>query len=159
MVQFLSIIFFLGFLQFLLVFSKVPVFLCHPVYERIQCLRSPPSACAAASFTKCVRTVRTINYLPRWLALLHHAYKHGKQFLNVVHALRPFRTSDTKLRRKFSLYKSQMLHFKSTSPPLFFTYSLYGAQKKKREMFHTTNNPHVSYHVPDCDEIWYECPY
>ena len=32
MVQFLSIIFFLGFLQFLLAFSKVPVFLCHPVY-------------------------------------------------------------------------------------------------------------------------------
>ena len=31
MVQFLSIIFFLGFLQFLLGFSKVPVFLCHPV--------------------------------------------------------------------------------------------------------------------------------
>ena len=31
MVQFLSIIFFLGFLQFLLGFSKFPVFLCHPV--------------------------------------------------------------------------------------------------------------------------------
>ena len=31
MVQFLSIIFFLGFLQFLLGFSKVPVFLC--LYE------------------------------------------------------------------------------------------------------------------------------
>ena len=31
MVQFLSIFFFLGFLQFLLGFSKVPVFLCHPV--------------------------------------------------------------------------------------------------------------------------------
>ena len=31
MVQFLSIIFFLGFLQFLLGFSKVPVFLCQPV--------------------------------------------------------------------------------------------------------------------------------
>ena len=29
MVQFLSINFFLGFLQFLLGFSKVPVFLCH----------------------------------------------------------------------------------------------------------------------------------
>ena len=34
MVQFLSINFFLGFLQFLLGFSKVPVFLCHLVYER-----------------------------------------------------------------------------------------------------------------------------
>ena len=32
MIQFLSIIFFLGFLQFLLGFSKVPVF-CHPVYK------------------------------------------------------------------------------------------------------------------------------
>ena len=32
MVQFLSINFFLGFLQFLLDFSKVPVFLCHPVH-------------------------------------------------------------------------------------------------------------------------------
>ena len=32
MVQFLSIIFFLGFLQFLLGFSKVLVFLCHPVH-------------------------------------------------------------------------------------------------------------------------------
>jgi len=32
MVQFLSIIFFLGFLQLLLGFSKVPVFLCHPVF-------------------------------------------------------------------------------------------------------------------------------
>ena len=31
MVQFLSIFFFFGFLQFLLGFSKVPVFLCHPV--------------------------------------------------------------------------------------------------------------------------------
>jgi len=32
MVQFLSInLIFLGFLQFLLGFSKVPVFLCHPV--------------------------------------------------------------------------------------------------------------------------------
>ena len=31
MVQFLPIIFFLGFLQFLLGFSKVPVFLCHSV--------------------------------------------------------------------------------------------------------------------------------
>ena len=32
MVQFLSIFFFLGFLQFLLGFSKVPVFLCHSVF-------------------------------------------------------------------------------------------------------------------------------
>ena len=32
MVQFVSINFFLGFLQFLLGFSKVPVFLCHPVF-------------------------------------------------------------------------------------------------------------------------------
>jgi len=31
MVQFLSINFFFGFLQFLLGFSKDPVFLCHPV--------------------------------------------------------------------------------------------------------------------------------
>ena len=31
MVQFLSIIFFFLFLQFLLGFSKVPFFLCHPV--------------------------------------------------------------------------------------------------------------------------------
>ena len=35
MVQFLSIIFFLGFLQFLLGFSKVPVFLCHSVYRDV----------------------------------------------------------------------------------------------------------------------------
>ena len=35
MVQFLSIIFFLGFLQFLLGFSKDPVFLCHSVYNHI----------------------------------------------------------------------------------------------------------------------------
>ena len=34
MVQFLSITFFLGFLQFLLDFSKVPVFLCHSVQSR-----------------------------------------------------------------------------------------------------------------------------
>ena len=32
MVQFLSIIFFLGFLQFLLGFSKVPVFFCVALY-------------------------------------------------------------------------------------------------------------------------------
>ena len=32
MVQFLSINFFLGFLQFLLGFSKVPIFLCHPIF-------------------------------------------------------------------------------------------------------------------------------
>ena len=32
MVQFLSIIFFLGFLQFLLGFSKVPVFFCATLY-------------------------------------------------------------------------------------------------------------------------------
>ena len=32
MFQFLSMNFFLGFPQFLLGFSKVPVFLCHPVY-------------------------------------------------------------------------------------------------------------------------------
>ena len=32
MAQFLSINLFLGFLQFLLGFSKVPVFLCHSVY-------------------------------------------------------------------------------------------------------------------------------
>ena len=32
MVQFLSINFFLGYLQFLLGFSIVPVFLCHPVH-------------------------------------------------------------------------------------------------------------------------------
>jgi len=35
MVQFMSINFFLVFLQFLLGFSKVPVFLCHSVYTRI----------------------------------------------------------------------------------------------------------------------------
>ena len=35
MVQFLSINFFLGFLQFLLGFSKVPVFLCQAVYPQI----------------------------------------------------------------------------------------------------------------------------
>ena len=34
MVQLLSIIFFLGFLQFLLGFSKVPVFLCHSVHPQ-----------------------------------------------------------------------------------------------------------------------------
>ena len=34
MVQFLSIFFFLGFLQFLLGFSKNPVFLCHSVYQK-----------------------------------------------------------------------------------------------------------------------------
>ena len=34
MVQFLSIIFFLGFLQFLLGFSKVPVFLCHSYIKK-----------------------------------------------------------------------------------------------------------------------------
>ena len=33
MVQFLSITFFLGFLQFLLGFSKVTVFLCHSVLK------------------------------------------------------------------------------------------------------------------------------
>ena len=37
MVQFLSI-FFLGFLQFLLGFSKVPIFLCHPVLVNIMVL-------------------------------------------------------------------------------------------------------------------------
>ena len=35
MVQFLSINFFLGFLQFLLGFSKVSVFLCHPVLSSL----------------------------------------------------------------------------------------------------------------------------
>ena len=35
MVQFLSINFFLGFLQFLLGFSNVHVFLCHPVLQEI----------------------------------------------------------------------------------------------------------------------------
>jgi hypothetical protein len=49
-------------------------------------------------------------------------------------------------------------HFKSKQI-FFFTYSLYGAQKKGRQTFHTANNPHVSYHIPACDEIWYECPY
>ena len=34
MVQFLSINFFLGFLQCMLGFSNVPVFLCHPVYVK-----------------------------------------------------------------------------------------------------------------------------
>ena len=33
MVQFLSTIVFLGFIQFLLGFSKVPVFLCHSVLQ------------------------------------------------------------------------------------------------------------------------------
>ena len=33
MVQFLSIIFFLGFIQFLLGFLKFPFFLCHSVYN------------------------------------------------------------------------------------------------------------------------------
>ena len=37
MVQFLSINFFLGFLQFLLGFSKVSVFLCHPVVAKNIC--------------------------------------------------------------------------------------------------------------------------
>ena len=32
MVHFLSVFFFLGFLQFLLGFSKVPIFLCHPLF-------------------------------------------------------------------------------------------------------------------------------
>jgi hypothetical protein len=26
-------------------------------------------------------------------------------------------------------------------------------------MFCTTSSPHDSYHVPDCDVIWYVCPY
>ena len=41
MVQFLSIIFFLGFLQFLLGFSKVPVFLCHSVHSALGSLLLP----------------------------------------------------------------------------------------------------------------------
>ena len=36
MVQFLSKNFFLGFLQFLLGFSKFPVFLCHSVYTTLK---------------------------------------------------------------------------------------------------------------------------
>ena len=35
MVQFLSVTFFVGFLQFLLGFSKVPVFLCLPVFNNL----------------------------------------------------------------------------------------------------------------------------
>ena len=44
MVQFLSIIFFLGFLQFLLGFSKVPVFLCHPMYIGHSAMEAYPSS-------------------------------------------------------------------------------------------------------------------
>ena len=47
MVQFLSINFFLGFLQFLLGFSKVPIFLCHSVLH---------------SFTQLQMTQRHINF-------------------------------------------------------------------------------------------------
>ena len=43
MVQFLSINFFLGFLQFLLGFSKVPVFFYHPLYTHIHANKYIPA--------------------------------------------------------------------------------------------------------------------
>ena len=41
MVQFPSIIFFLGFLQFLLGVFKFPVFLCHPVFRLFFVIATP----------------------------------------------------------------------------------------------------------------------
>ena len=50
MVQFLSIIFFLGFLQFLLGFSKVPVnFVCKTLRDSDQVLFKPPVLLCSAS--------------------------------------------------------------------------------------------------------------
>ena len=66
MVQFLSIIFFLGFLQFLLDFSKFPVFLCHPpyIYIYIYIMCSGFNYCDRnVNFTQMNRTQVTGDFL------------------------------------------------------------------------------------------------
>jgi len=42
------------------------------------------------SFTKRVPIIRTTDYSPRWLALLQHAYKHGKQISHSRPGTSPF---------------------------------------------------------------------
>ena len=82
MVQFMSINFFLGFLQFLLGFSKFPVFLCHSVQESFNCPKKkkkwpePTEACnsprlhfstnlthgafcKSSTFLSCIKSVAT----------------------------------------------------------------------------------------------------
>ena len=59
MVQFLSIFFFLGFLQFLLGFPKVPVFLCHLVFDSV--VRSAGDATALTWLI--VRFAFTVTFL------------------------------------------------------------------------------------------------
>ena len=61
MVQFLSIIFFL-FLQFLLGFSKVPVFLCHPVCQPSGAYNFEMQACHAVRFKTKMEHVDKFQY-------------------------------------------------------------------------------------------------
>ena len=60
MVQFLSIIFFLGFLQFLLDFSKVPVFLCHSVYVYFKSLHVSNSRMLIIRRVNCINKISVI---------------------------------------------------------------------------------------------------
>jgi hypothetical protein len=69
MVQFLSVFFFFGILQFLLGFSKVPIFLCHPVPRLLRGsgrtvlrhLQTARSVCATAGQTGhiCIMALNT----------------------------------------------------------------------------------------------------
>ena len=65
MVQFLSINFFLGFLQFLLGFSKVLVFLCHPVYtiSDLQCIHSWVTLQRALLLSPITSRLRNMTFL------------------------------------------------------------------------------------------------
>ena len=64
MVEFLSIFFFLGFLQFLLGFSKVPVFLCHPVYvSDIASLLTIINASDATFHVNLLRNMRVVRFV------------------------------------------------------------------------------------------------
>jgi len=105
----------------------------------ILCSPSPASERLSHLPSAYAQREQLIIYHGGWRFFTTHTNTASK-FLTVVQAFRPFRTSDTKLRqKKISLQKSQMLHSKST--PLFFTYSLYDAQKKKTQMLRTTNKP------------------
>jgi len=91
MVQLLSIIFFLGFIQFLLGFSKVPVFLCHSVFPRqyhstndvyssFIYQSSPLYSCRC----RCLTLEATLNTCTGVKWPLHHALQY-EQFIVSLH--------------------------------------------------------------------------
>jgi len=124
----------------------------------ILCSPSPASERLSHLPSAYAQREQLIIYHGGWRFFTTHTNTASK-FLTVVQAFRPFRTSDTKLRQK----KNQLTKISDVTFQIHATFFLRilctTLRKRRHKCYVRPTNPHISHHIPDCDVIWYECPY